>query len=174
MPGKVMLFAVALSLQGQIVVKQQGFIPFADGPIHYRSEGLDDPIARLQKKLDQGQVTLDYEAQTGYLRSVMAALGVSASSQTLAYSKTSFQYPNISPEKPRALYFNDDVYIGQVHQGKSLEFVSFDPMQGAIFYIMDEHQVERPRFERAELDCIQCHVASSTRGRSGTRRPASV
>jgi hypothetical protein len=35
-------------------------------------------------------------------------------------------------------------------------------MQGAIFYILDEHRVERPRFERAELDCVQCHIAAST------------
>jgi len=41
-------------------------------------------------------------------------------------------------------------------------------MQGAIFYIMDEHPGDHPRFERAENDCIQCHIASSsTRGVPG-------
>jgi len=54
-----------------------------------------------------------------------------------------------------------------VHQSKSLEFVSFDPNQGAIFYILSEQKVDRPRFERAQLDCIQCHVASTTRGVPG-------
>ena len=104
----------------------------------------------------------------GYLAAVLGALRVPVSSQTLVFSKTSFQYPNISPEKPRALYYNDDVYVGQVQQGKSLEFVSFDPMQGAIFYVMDEHKSDHPRFERAENDCVQCHVASSsTRGVPG-------
>src|SRR5580698_11299319 len=152
----------------QPVIKQQGFVPFSDAPIHYRSEALDDPIATLQKKLDSGEIELTYEPKHGYLRAVLAALRVPVSSQTLVFSKTSFQYPNISPQRPRALYYNDDVYVGQVHQGRSLEFVSFDPMQGAIFYIMDEHQVEHPRFERSELDCIQCHVAnSSTRGVPG-------
>ena len=152
----------------QPVIKQQGFVPFSDAPIHYRSEALDDPIATLQKKLDSGEIELTYEPKHGYLRAVLAALRVPVSSQTLVFSKTSFQYPNISPQRPRALYYNDDVYVGQVHQGKSLEFVSFDPMQGAIFYIMDEHQSDHPRFERAENDCIQCHVASSsTRGVPG-------
>jgi len=28
-----------------------------------------------------------------------------------------------------------------VHDAKVLEFVSFDPMQGAILYILDEHKV---------------------------------
>jgi hypothetical protein len=95
------------------------------------------------------------------------ALGIPISSQTLVFSKTSFQYPKISPAEPRALYFNDDVYVGQVHDGHAIEFVSFDAMQGAIFYVLDEHRVERPVFERSELDCVQCHVAASTKGVPG-------
>jgi len=54
-----------------------------------------------------------------------------------------------------------------VHDGKVLEFVSFDPMQGAIFYILDEHQSDHPVFQRAELDCTQCHIAAGTRGIPG-------
>ncbi|MBV9507190.1 MAG: hypothetical protein JO323_19520, partial [Acidobacteriia bacterium] len=73
----------------------------------------------------------------------------------------------ISPQHPRALYFNDDVYVGQVHEGKVLEFVSFDSMQGAMFYILDEQKAEKPKFERAELDCTQCHIAASTRNVPG-------
>jgi hypothetical protein len=119
---------------------------------------------------DRGEVKLNFAPGHGYLRSVLNALHVPVSSQTLVFSKTSFQYPKISPEKPRALYYNDDVYVGQVHDGRSLEFVSFDPMEGAIFYILDEHQVEHPRFERSELDCGQCHVANTTRGVPGMPR----
>src|SRR5271170_968965 len=97
------LFAAwTISVQGQAVVKQQGFIPFSDAPIHYRSEALDDPIARLQQKLDDGQVRLSYDVKNGYLKPVMDALRVPLSSQTLVFSKTSFQHPSISPEKPRA------------------------------------------------------------------------
>src|SRR5580658_820423 len=161
---------LVLPLRGEqrVVEKNQGYLPFADAPINYRSENLSDPVAKLQARLDGGEVKLEYEPGHGYLRSVLEALRVPVSSQTLVFSKTSFQYPKISPEKPRALYYNDDVYVGQVQNGKSLEFVSFDPMQGAIFYIMDEHQVDHPRFERAENDCVQCHVASSsTRGVPG-------
>lgn len=168
---RVLLIAGVLGLESlahaQIVIKNQGYVPFGDGPIHYRSADLHDPIVQLQQKLDRGEVKLDYEPGRGYLRSVLRALGISASSQTLVFSKTSFQYQKISPDHPRALYFNDDVYVGQVHNGHLLEFVSFDPMQGAIFYVMDEHQVERPVFERSELDCVQCHVAASTKGVPG-------
>jgi len=159
---------VALQARGQVVIKEQGYVPFAAEPINYRSEDLSDPIAKLEKQLELGDVRLEYEPQHGYLRSVLQALHVPVSSQALVFSKTSFQSPKISPEHPRALYYNDDVYVGQVHDGKSLEFISFDPMQGAIFYVMDEHQVKHPRFERAETDCLQCHVANnSTRGVPG-------
>jgi hypothetical protein len=150
-----------------VVVKNQGYLPFADGPINYRSSELNDPVAKLEKRLERGDVKLHYDSRHGYLKSVLAALHVSVSSQALVFSKTSFQYPNINPEAPRALYYNDDVYVGQVHDGKFLEFVSFDPLQGAIFYVMDEHRDKHPRFERSEIDCIQCHVAPSTKGIPG-------
>jgi len=152
---------------GQIAVRNQGYVPFSEAPIDYRSENLSDPVALLQKRIDQGKVTLDYEPKHGYLKSVLDKLQIPVSSQTLVFSKTSFQYKKISPEKPRALYFNDDVYVGQVHDGKVLEFVSFDPVQGAIFYILDEQKSEHPVFQRAELDCTQCHVAAGTRNVPG-------
>src|SRR5215467_4589786 len=143
-----LMTAIALPAVGQtpVVVKNQGYLPFADAPINYRSENLGDPIAQLQRRLDAGEIVLSFEPGHGYLRSVLDALHVPASSQTLVFSKTSFQYPKISPERPRALYYNDDVYVGQVRDGRLLEFISFDPMQGAIFYVMNERQVERPRF----------------------------
>jgi hypothetical protein len=152
---------------GRIVEKNQGFLPFADAPINYRSSNLNDPVAKLEKRLEQGALKLHYDSRHGYLKSVLDALHISVSSQALVFSKTSFQFPVISPAAPRALYYNDDVYVGQVHDGKFLEFVSFDPMQGAIFYVMDEHKDKHPRFERSEVDCIQCHVAPSTKGIPG-------
>jgi hypothetical protein len=158
---------LALPAHGQIAVKNQGYVPFSEEPINYRSENLTDPVALLQKKIDRGEVKLDYEPKHGYLKSVLEQLAIPIDTQTLVFSKTSFQYKKISPELPRALYYNDDVYIGQVHDGKVIEVVSFDPAQGAIFYILDEHQAEHPVFQRAELDCTQCHVAAGTRGVPG-------
>lgn len=151
----------------QVAVRNQGYLPFSDPPINYRSNDLNDPVAKLQRKLERGSARLVYEPEHGYLRSVLQLLEVPIESQTLVFSKTSFQYPKISPEHPRALYFNDDVYVGSVHEGKAIEIVSFDPMQGAIFYLLDEHKAERPTFQRAELDCTQCHIAAGTRGVPG-------
>jgi hypothetical protein len=85
----------------------------------------------------------------------------------VASVSTASQYKKISPEHPRALYFNDDIYVGKVHEGKAIEVVSFDPMQGAIFYLLDENKADHPTFQRAELDCTQCHIAAGTRGVPG-------
>ncbi len=159
---------LASSADAQIAVKNQGYIPFSDAPIFYRSDDIDDPVARLQKQIEQGKAKVAYDDKDhGYLKSVLKLLDVPISSQTLVFSKTSFQYPKISPEHPRALYFNDDVYVGVVHQGKEIEIVSFDARQGAIFYLMHEQQAQQPAFERAELDCTQCHIAPGTRGVPG-------
>jgi hypothetical protein len=157
---------LTLPVSGQIAVRNQGYVPFSEAPINYRAD-VDDPVARLQKRLDHGDVSLEYEPKNGYLKSVLELLDIPVSSQTLVFSKTSFQYKKISPLAPRALYFNDDVYVGKVQDGKAIELVSFDAKQGAIFYLIDEHRVDKPTFERAELDCTQCHVAAGTRGVPG-------
>jgi len=164
--GGLIFSSLALPAHAQIAVKNQGYVPFSEEPINYRSE-VHDPVANLQKRLDRGEITLQYEPQHGYLKSVLEQLTIPVSSQTLVFSKTSFQYKKISPQAPRALYFNDDVYVGQVHDGKVLEFVSFDSKQGAIFYILDEQKADHPVFQRAELDCTQCHVAAGTRNVPG-------
>jgi hypothetical protein len=157
----------ALTAQAQIAVRNQGYMPFADEPINYRAEDVNDPVARLEKQVESGAATLTWEGDSGYLKSVLKLLQVPVESQTLVFSKTSFQYPKISAAHPRALYYNDDVYVGKVHDGKAIEIVSFDARQGAIFYLLDEHHAGKPAFQRAELDCTQCHIAAGTRGIPG-------
>ena len=157
----------AIPLLPQVAVRQQGFVPFSDEPIRYLSDDLHDPVANLNRALETGSAALEYEPKHGYLDSVLQRLGIPVSSQTLVFSKTSFQFRKISPKTPRAIYFNDDVYVAWVQEGKAVEVASFDPMQGAIFYLLEGKKVERPSFKRAELDCTQCHVAASTRGVPG-------
>jgi hypothetical protein len=165
--GALSFVCFAFPVSGQIAVRNQGYLPFSEEPITYGSAPVSDPVARLQRRLDRGEVKLTYEPGRGYLKSALELLEIPISSQSLVFSKTSFQFRKISPQTPRALYFNGDVYVGWVKDGKALEFVSFDPSQGAIFYILDEHEVEKPAFKRAELDCAQCHVAAGTRGVPG-------
>jgi len=170
--GVLTLAALTLGAQmagpalAQIAVQNQGYVPYSDAPIRYR-DPVNDPVAAAQKALDAGKARLTFDPARGYLPSVLKLLDVPVSSQTLVFSKTSFQFTKISPEHPRALYFNDNVYVGSVHQGKTVEIVSFDPMQGAIFYLLDDAPNDKPVFQRAELDCTQCHIAAGTRGVPG-------
>src|SRR5271169_5769949 len=66
---------------GHVVVKNQGFLPFADAPINYRSSELNDPVAKLEKRLEHGDIKLHYDSQHGYLKSVLDALHIAATSQ---------------------------------------------------------------------------------------------
>jgi hypothetical protein len=138
-----------------------GELPFESEPIHYLTAPVDDPVARLQAKLDRGEVVLNYGKQ-GYLPDLLRELGISPSSQMLVFSKTSFQRSKISRRTPRAVYFNDDTYVGFCQQGEVIELSTTDPQQGAIFYTLRQAEVEKPAFQRQTHDCLQCHASSKT------------
>lgn len=140
----------------------RGDLPIEIEPINYLTAPVDDPIARLQKKIDAGEVSLGFDAKRGYLPAVLDALKIPISSQTLVFSKTSFQHAKISRTRPRALYFRDDAYVGWVRGGDVLEFSVVDPKQGAIFYLLDQEEGEKPIFRRQTHECLQCHVSPRT------------
>ena len=73
-----------------------------------------DPIARLQSQLDAGEIALAHDSLLGYLPALLKTLRIPVSSQGLVFSRTSLQTDKITPWSPRAIYFNDDVYIGYV------------------------------------------------------------
>src|SRR5262249_5810537 len=116
-----------------------------------------DPIADIQRKLDTGELKFEFEGRWGYLPSVLRALKIPVSSQGLVFSKTSFQVDHISEDTPRALYFNDDVYVGWVQGGPVLEFASVDPKLGGIFYTLDQKKDGPIRFDRQVDGCLICH-----------------
>jgi len=129
--------------------------------IAYATAPVSDPVAQLNERLRRGEVTLQKDEHSGYLRSMLAALGVSIDSQVLVFSKTSFQAPRINPTNPRAIFFSDKVSVGFVRGGPVLEFVSQDPRQGSIFYTFEQSQSGTPQFERNDT-CVSCHVSDAT------------
>jgi hypothetical protein len=136
------------------------------GAIEYASRPVDDPIARLQRRVSNGEVKLEFAEGTGYLQSILNALEVPRESQVLVFSRTSFQAPRIAPRLPRAIYFNDNVSVGWVRHGDVLEFAAVDPKQGVIFYTLDQEESARPRFDRRDT-CLQCHATGATLGVPG-------
>ena len=140
---------------------------FEEAPILYSTSAVDNPISRLQEAIDAAEVTLEFDSRFGYLPAVLDALDIPIDSQTLVFSKTSFQNPQISPETPRALYFNDNTYIGTVQQGNVIEVSTTDPNLGTVFYTLEQGDNAKPRFVREGNDCLQCHATNLTRGTPG-------
>ena len=140
---------------------------FERDPVNYSASTPDNPVSRLQKRLDAGEVKLTYDERVGYLRSVLEQLGVPVSSQMLVFSKTSLQRERIRPATPRALYFNDDVYIGFCQGGTVVELSVVDPKLGAVFYTLDQEATDRPKFTRQTDTCLICHGSSQTQGVPG-------
>jgi len=135
---------------------------FEQDPIKYSQSTPDNIITRLQAEIDAGRVTLRYEDHFGYLRSALEALRVPQSSQMLVFSKTSLQRERIAPRTPRAIYFNDDVYVGFCQNGDVMEVSAVDPRLGAVFYTLDQRDPDRPRFSRQGDNCLICHASSNT------------
>jgi len=136
-------------------------------PILYRDTAPENPVSRLQKELTEGKKKLAYEETRGYLASLLKALNVPQDSQTLVFSKTSLQRERISADRPRALYFNDDVYIGYCQNGEVLEISVADPKLGTVFYALDQEKVDKPTFMRQTDSCLLCHGGSQTQSVPG-------
>ena len=118
----------------------------------------EDPVARLARRVERGEVSLDRRPGTGYLRSLLERLDVSVDSQVLVFSKTSFQQAHISPRAPRAIFFNDAVAVGSVRDSDVLELVAIDPGRGLNFYTLTPMPSQAPVFERRGIECVFCHA----------------
>lgn len=143
------LGVAALGLAGSFLVRSQ-----AASPIH-----------GLELKLSANRGTLQFDWSQGYLRSVLRELNVPVSSQVLVFSKTSVQRDFIGPATPRAIYFNDDVYVGWVPGGDFVELGDTEPGFGAQFFILPQRP-SSPQISRGD-NCLACHDALDTHGVPG-------
>lgn len=163
--GCIAAVSGGLFLEGQRGFAQQG--NFEREPINYLDAEVNDPVAKLSRKLKSGETKLSYDEEFGFLPAVLEQLDVPVSSQTLVFSKTSLQLHRISPRRPRSLYFNDDVYVGYCQMGDVLELAATDAKQGAIFYTLKQSEEGEPTFIRDRGNCLSCHASSRTQGVPG-------
>jgi hypothetical protein len=154
-------FALADDFQGATHL-----MPFDEETIQYSKAKDASPIARLQERLDQGAARLAYDDRFGYLPALLSALKIQTNSQMLVFSKTSFQRERISPKTPRALFFNDDAYVGFIPGAPLLEVSAADPKLGGVFYTLSQTKVDRPKFARTD-QCLECHASAKTMGVPG-------
>jgi len=129
--------------------------------IGYYTRPTHDPVADLVRRIGDGEVRLDFDGATGYLKPVLDALQVPVESQMLVMSKTGVQGLHTDPSNPRAIYFTDAVTVGYIRGAPLLEFAVQDPEQGVQFYALDQKPQAIPLFDRRR-GCITCHQVYST------------
>ena len=132
--------------------------------IGYSTNSPTDTIAKLQEAINNDEIKLEFEAKTGYLSSLLQALKIDSHSQLLVFSKSSFQTGLISSKTPRALYFNDDTYVGWVQRGPNIEISSVDKRLGPVFYTLRQEERDYPILERKNSLCLRCHDTYSLTG----------
>lgn len=130
-------------------------------PLNYLTTEDNNRVSRLIEQVRSKELELQHTREHGYLPSLLAALDIPQSSQTLVFSETSLQVQYISRRNPRAIYFNDDTYVGWVRGSSLLEISTADPKLGAAFYTVDM-KFRTPKVKRADYDCLGCHATSMT------------
>ena len=143
------------------------FPHFKEPPHEYLKRTPTDRFTKLKADIETGKVRLDHTNPKTYLVSLLQTLGISRFTQTLVFSTTSLQLSRISPENPRAIYFNEDIYVGWVPGGK-IEVIGIDPQWGAITYIFEIPRPKSPPplIQRATR-CMNCHASGDIGGAPG-------
>lgn len=133
--------------------------------VEYSTRPLDDRVSRLLRDIEAGEVELDFDADgRGYLDSLLRALEIDPSSQFLVFSKTALKTRFVNAETPRALYFNDDTYVGFIQDSRSLEIAAMDPVLGPVFFDFSQNPEEGISVEREMNRCLRCHDSYSMSG----------
>jgi hypothetical protein len=174
MPGIPVKLAVAAYLSGQSLVAsgEQNALPAVSfrAAIHqYLEKQPRDPFTRIKPDLESGSLFYDDRKPLGYLESLLGKLKISKHSQQLVFSTTSLQLSRISPRNPRAIYFNEDLYLGYVPGGQ-IEVIGIDPEIGAIPYIFSPPAGRDSRWHPRAIRsrrCMNCHANSDIGGIPG-------
>ena len=148
----IILFLTSLAHSGFGAL---GHKEFEQAPHNYWTRELKDPFTQLKGGLESGALALDRSGELPFLRSLLDALDISPASQMLVFSTTSLQLRFINPRNPRALFFNEDVYLGYIPGGR-IEIVSVDPELGGIYYIFDIPRGEAPIHIERSNRCMNC------------------
>ena len=158
---------ILLLMHSTSAVAFQAVDEFEKEPILYSTSTPGNRVEELKAAIESGQRTLQKTPEFGYLPDLLKALEVPVESQTLVFSKTSLQMRRISPRTPRAIYFNDDVYVGFCQSGDVLEISAVDPKLGTVFYSVDQHSPDQPAIQRQTESCLVCHSSSRMEGVPG-------
>jgi hypothetical protein len=158
-----MHYAFFLSILMVSSLRAQTWNDFETPPHDYWKVPPQDPATLLHKRMEKKEITLAAGTDPKvFLRAYLEALKVPISSQVLVFSKSSLQRDTVTGRNPRALYFNDDTYVGWM-PGGLIEVTGIDPVLGGIFYIFNVPNTNGtvPNLERRE-SCMGCHAGGPT------------
>jgi hypothetical protein len=162
-----LLIALACSTAVMMPGHAQEAEIYEQEPFNYSAAVPHDGVGLLQKQIASGELklgTTDGQAIEALLRRFQ----IPPQSQLLVFSRTSFQRERINPDRPRALYFNDNCYVGWV-PGGLIEITTIDPVLGPMFYSFNPAAVQTNAahcFVR-DSDCLRCHGGTFVRGIPG-------
>jgi len=151
-----------------------------DPAIAYATRPLDNVVADVNRKLQDGTLRFSFDSRNGYLNSAIEALALPVDSQLLVFSRGSLQGKLIDDQNPRALFFNDRVALGWVRDGDVIEVAAHDATAGVVFYTLSNVRLkpdatnvtnatnvtEPVQFKRV-FHCLGCHVTGDTLGVPG-------
>ncbi len=130
-------------------------------PHGYFSKDAKDPVTLLMKRVQRGEILIKDPNGKPLVERLLRELGLNKDTQVLVFSRTSLQRREVSYSNPRALYFNESVYLGWMPNGR-IEIASFDPELGPIFYFQRElDDTSSPLLERSR-SCLGCHAGDAT------------
>jgi hypothetical protein len=152
------LFSVAVTTRADEIERE---------PIDYATAPAHNCVTRLQSRLAETKTLAQAKDARTFLRSLLTELKVPESSQVLVFSRTSLQRQKISPDRPRAIFFNDDVYVGSCQNSDLFELSAVDPKLGAVFYSAEFRPGKAPAIQRHNDACMSCHGSSATSGYPG-------
>ena len=163
MTRKRLLFVLTATLTGcGSLAHAQSKPDYEQPPVSYSATEPRDAVAALQRRIASGELAFAADDRE-VLRTVLGALGVSPDTQVLVFSKTSLQRGRIRPDRPRALYFSDHVYVGWV-PGGLIEITAVDPQLGPIFYSVEiGHAGKTALTITRDSDCLRCHGGTFVR-----------
>ncbi|MBE7538218.1 MAG: hypothetical protein HS122_07385 [Opitutaceae bacterium] len=135
---------------------------FEQPPISYSTSIAADAAAVLQDRINTGALRMEGDERR-VLTELLAFLHVPVESQLLVFTKTSLQRGLIRPERPRAIYYSDSVYVGWV-PGGLIEVAAIDPLLGPVFYAVDLRAgADRRSAVHRDPDCLRCHGGAFVR-----------
>lgn len=158
---RIRVLALSLLIVVPSTAEESPHHKFSEAPHNYYDRAPRDAFASVMAAIESGQVKLDTTSEKTQLTSLLKALEIPVTSQLLVYSATSFQGGLIRPANPRALYFNEEVYVGFVPGGR-FEVAAIDPDLGPVFRIFRPSPDGKPEVTRTER-CMNCHAGRTSK-----------